>query len=101
MPLLTGEDVLNFYPSGLGTLPIAGQYLTALQALPLGGRRCEGKMLIGHSDNGDITIELAKRYLDDNRRLLQLSALRRNSMKCPFQATFVKTANSVLAAAIF
>jgi CRISPR-associated protein Cst1 len=73
MPLLTGEDVLNFYPSGLGTLPIAGQYLTALQALPLGGRRCEGKMLIGHSDNGDITIELAKRYLDDNRRLLQLS----------------------------
>src|ERR1035438_10145931 len=67
MPLLTGEDVLNFYPSGLGTLPIAGQYLTALQALPLGGRRCEGKMLIGHSDHGDITIELAKRYLDDNR----------------------------------
>ena len=73
MPLLTGEDVLNFYPSGLGTLPIAGQYLTALQALPLGGRRCEGKMLIGHSDSGEITVGLAKKYLDDNRRLLQLS----------------------------
>ena len=73
MPLLTGEDVLNFYPSGRGTLPIAGQYLTALQALPLGGRRCEGKLLIGHSDNGEVTIELAKKYLDDNRRLLGLS----------------------------
>jgi CRISPR-associated protein Cst1 len=73
MPLLTGEDVLNFYPSGLGTLPIAGPYLTAIQALPLGGRRCEGKLLIAHSDNGAVTIALAKDYLDDNRRLLQLS----------------------------
>jgi CRISPR-associated protein Cst1 len=73
MPLLTGEDVLNFHPSGLGNLPIAGPYLTALQALPLGGRRCEGKILLGHSDDGNVMIELAERYLDDNRRLLQLS----------------------------
>jgi CRISPR-associated protein Cst1 len=73
IPLLTGEDVLNFYPAGRGTLPIAGQYLTAIQALPLGGRRCEGKLLIGHSDNGNVTIELAAGYLKDNRRLLQLS----------------------------
>ena len=73
MPLLTGENVLNFYPAGLGCLPIAGPYLTAIQALPLGGRRCEGKLLIGHSDSGDVTIELARRYLADNRRLLQLS----------------------------
>jgi hypothetical protein len=73
MPLLSGKDVPNFYPSGLGALPIAGPYLTALQALPLGGRRCEGKMLVAHSDNGDVTIELAKHYLEDNRRLLQLS----------------------------
>lgn len=73
MPLLTGEDVLNFYPSGRGTLPVAGPYLTALQALPLGGRRSEGKLLIGHSDNGRVTVELAKKYLDDNRRLLELS----------------------------
>jgi CRISPR-associated protein Cst1 len=73
MPLLSGKDVPNFYPSGLGALPIAGPYLTALQALPLGGRRCEGKMLVAHSDNGDVTIGLAKHYLEDNRRLLQLS----------------------------
>jgi CRISPR-associated protein Cst1 len=73
MPLLTGEDVLNFYPAALGTLPIAGPYLTSLQALPLGGRRCEGKLLIGHSDQGELTVELAKKYLEDNRRLLQLS----------------------------
>lgn len=73
MPLLTGEDVLNFYPSGRGSLPVAGPYLTALQALPLGGRRSEGKLLIGHSDSGSVTIELARKYLEDNRRLLQLS----------------------------
>lgn len=73
MPLLTGADVLNFYPSGLGCLPVSGPYLTAIQALPLGGRRCEGKLLVGHSDCGDVTIELARKYLADNRRLLQLS----------------------------
>ena len=81
MPMLTGEDVMNFYAFGRGKLPIAGQFLTALQALPLGGRRCEGKLLIAHSDNGAITIELAGRYLQDNRRLLQLSKTNRLPQK--------------------
>jgi len=73
MPLLTGEDVLNFYPGGGGALPIAAPYLRALQALPLGGRRTEGKLLIAHADDGAVTIELARLYVDDNRRLLGLA----------------------------
>ena len=36
MPMLTGEDVLNFFPAGQGGLAIAGPFLVALQALPLG-----------------------------------------------------------------
>lgn len=72
MPLLTGEGVLNFYPACIGALAISGPYLTALQALPLGGRRTEGKLLIGHSDSASITLDLASLYLEDNRRLLAL-----------------------------
>jgi CRISPR-associated protein Cst1 len=73
MPLLTGEDVLNFYPGGGGALPIAAPDLRALQALPLGGRRTEGKLLIAHADDGAVTVELARLYVDDNRRLLGLA----------------------------
>lgn len=73
MPMLTGESVLNFFPAGNGGLPIAGPYLVALQALPLAGRRCAGRLLIAHADDGELTLELARRYLADNRRLLQLA----------------------------
>jgi CRISPR-associated protein Cst1 len=73
MPLLTGEDVLNFFPAGAGGLFIAGPYLTALQALPLGGRRSEGKLLIAHSDSPALTLALARNFVEDNRRLLGLA----------------------------
>jgi len=73
MPLLTGEDVLNFFPGGAGGLFIAGPYLTALQALPLGGRRSEGKLLIAHSDSPPLTLALARNFVEDNRRLLGLA----------------------------
>ncbi|MGA2186096.1 MAG: hypothetical protein ABSH47_24030 [Bryobacteraceae bacterium] len=73
MPLLTGEDVLNFFPGGAGGLFIAGPYLTALQALPLGGRRSEGKLLIAHSDSPALTLALARNFVEDNRRLLGLA----------------------------
>jgi CRISPR-associated protein Cst1 len=73
MPLLTGEGVLNFFPAAAGGLFVAGPYLTALQALPLGGRRSEGKLLIAHSDCPALTLALAERYVEDNRRLLALA----------------------------
>lgn len=78
MPMLTGENVLNFFPSLRGALPIVGPYLVALQALPLGGRRVEGKLLIAHSDFPQLTVSFAQRYLHDNRRLL--GALRENRL---------------------
>lgn len=73
LPLLTGEDILNFYPDGMGTLPIAGPYLVALQALPLGGRRAEGKLLLVHSDDPFLTLGFARKYLADNQRILNLA----------------------------
>lgn len=73
MPMLTGEGVLNFFPAGLGGLPLYGPYVTALQALPLAGRRSEGKLLIAHADDPALMVGLAGRFLKDNRRLLNLA----------------------------
>jgi CRISPR-associated protein Cst1 len=73
MPLLTGEGVLNFFAAGSGGLFVSGPYLTALQALPLGGRRSEGKLLIAHSDSPVLTLVLVRNFVEDNRRLLGLA----------------------------
>ena len=54
-------------------LPISGPYLVAIQALPMGGRRAEGKLLFSHSDDRDLMIQLAGKCVDDNRRLLNLA----------------------------
>ncbi len=73
MPLLTGEDVINFYPEGRKALSVSGPYLVALQALPLGGRRVEGKLLVAHADLPEVTLAFARHYLRDNRRLIGLA----------------------------
>jgi CRISPR-associated protein Cst1 len=73
VPMLTGEDVLNFFAAGRGMLPISGPYLVAIQALPMGGRRAEGKLLFSHSDDWELMVQLAGKYVDDNRRLLNLA----------------------------
>lgn len=73
MPMLTGADVMNFFPSGRSDLCVAGPYLLAIQALALGGRRSEGKLLIVHCDNPDWTLRFANRYLSRNRVLLDLA----------------------------
>jgi CRISPR-associated protein Cst1 len=70
IPMITGEGVLNFFPAATGGLAVAGPYLTAIQVLPLAGRRSEGKLLAVHSDDPELTLAFAQRYLEDNRRLL-------------------------------
>jgi CRISPR-associated protein Cst1 len=80
LPLSTGAGILNFYPGASGGCMIAGPYLTALQALPLGGRRADGRLLIAHADNPALTLALAGKYLEDNRRYLFLSALRKGDV---------------------
>lgn len=75
VPMITGEDVLNFFPAGLGGLPICGVCLLAVQAFPLGARRCHGRALAVHSaDDSSLTYAFASRFLADNRRLLLLAA---------------------------
>jgi CRISPR-associated protein Cst1 len=77
IPMLTGQDVINFYPAGRGGLPVSGKYLAVIQALPMGGRRAEGRLLFAHSDDAELMISLATRYIRDNRRLLNLAKARK------------------------
>ena len=51
IPMLTGAGILNFFPAGTSELPVDAPYLLAIQALPLGCRRTEGKMMLVHCDD--------------------------------------------------
>jgi CRISPR-associated protein Cst1 len=73
IPLLTGEDVINFYPGGDAGLPVSGTTMLALQAFPLGCAKCGGRLLAVHSDNDDLTLHFAKVFLEGNRRAIQLA----------------------------
>jgi CRISPR-associated protein Cst1 len=74
VPMITGENVLNFFPAGIGGLPISGAYLLAIQAFPMGARRCYGRALAVHCpDDSKLTYAFAHRFLNDNRKLLLLT----------------------------
>ncbi len=73
LPLFSGEGVLNFRPDGQTSVPVAGPFVVAIMFVPLAGRRTEGRMLLVHADDSGLTLEFARRYLDDNRRLLSLA----------------------------
>lgn len=73
MPMLTGAGVMNFYPAGRSELPVAAPYLLALQAIAMGCRRSEGKLLLVHCDDPQFTLQFASRYLDRNRKLIDLA----------------------------
>src|SRR2546422_3188678 len=73
IPMLTGEETLNFYAAGRGGLPIGGPCLTAVQALPMGCKRVEGKLFVVYADSPELMIEMARIYVADNRRLVALA----------------------------
>jgi CRISPR-associated protein Cst1 len=73
IPLLTGEDVINFHPNGIVGVPVSGKAMLALQAFPLGCAKCGGRLLAVHSDNDEITLHFAAAFLQANRRAVQLA----------------------------
>lgn len=82
VPLQTGQGVINFHPYGQEGLPISGLALQAIQALPLGCAKCEGKMLAVHSDNPEIIRYFARDFLEWNRKAVNL-AQQSQSSKMP------------------
>ncbi len=73
LPMFSGEGVMNFRPNGTTFVPAAGPYVVALMFLPLASRRAEGRLLAVHADDPALTLQFARRYLEDNRRLLALA----------------------------
>lgn len=73
IPLLTGEGAINFHPNGDRGLPVSGEALLAIQALPLGCAKTSGKLLMVHSDNPEMTYHFASEFLAQNRQRVQLA----------------------------
>ena len=73
IPLLTGENIINFHPYGDIGLPVSGEAMLAMQALPLGCAKSGGRMLMVHSDNSELTYHFARAFLEENRRAVQLA----------------------------
>lgn len=73
IPLITGEDVINFHPYGDAGLPVSGKAMLAIQAFPLGCAKVAGRLLAVHSDNEEVLLHFASQFLVHNRRLIQLA----------------------------
>lgn len=90
IPLLTGEDVINFHPWGDAGLPVSGEALLAIQAFPLGCAKCGGRLLAVHSDNSELIYDFAAKFLGYNRRAITL-AQQGGSKKLPEAESSART----------
>jgi CRISPR-associated protein Cst1 len=73
IPLLTGEEVINFHPYGEAGLPVSGEALLAIQAFPLGTAKCGGRLLAVHTDSEELMLHFARKFLQQNRVAIQLA----------------------------
>ena len=82
IPMVTGEDVINFHPSGDAGVPVSGLAMLCIQAFPLGCAKCGGKLLAVHSDNPVLTMRFARKFLQNNLKQVDL-AIAAGSSKLP------------------
>lgn len=73
IPLLTGENVINFHAYGEAGLPVSGEALLAIQAFPLGCAKSGGRLLAVHSDNPRLMMHFARSFLEENQRAIGLA----------------------------
>lgn len=73
IPLVQGDENINFYPGGVPGLPISGQALLCLQILPLGCAKVAGRLLLVHASLPEVTLGFARAFLAENRRNVQLA----------------------------
>ncbi len=90
IPMLTGEDVINFHPGGDAGLPVSGLALLCIQVFPLGCAKCGGKLLAVHSDNPELIEKFARKFLEANRKQIDL-ARERGDSKLPEARASAKT----------
>lgn len=75
IPMQTGESTINFHPGGHAGLLVSGLALLAIHAYPLGSVKCGGRTLSIHSDNPDIMVYFAHKFLEENQRAIQAARL--------------------------
>jgi CRISPR-associated protein Cst1 len=68
VPLLQGDDAINFFTYGDSGLPISGTALAALQFFPMGCAKCGVGLLAVHADDDRLTYEMARHFLNKNMR---------------------------------
>lgn len=66
VPLLQGDDSINFFAYGFSGLPVSALGLLALQFFPLGCAKCGVGLLAVHSDNHRLAYKLTSRFLHQN-----------------------------------
>lgn len=66
IPLLQGDEDINFYTNGGSGLPISGIALLALQFFPMGCAKSGTGLLAVHSDNEQLTYALTNEFLQEN-----------------------------------
>lgn len=66
MPLLQGDDSINFFTNGDPGLPMAPEAILALQCMPLGCAKVGGGLLAVHCDDEALTIDFANQFLQRN-----------------------------------
>jgi CRISPR-associated protein Cst1 len=90
LPLLQGDDAINFFTDGYSGLPISGLALLALQFFPIGCIKSGIGLLAVHSDNTRLTYEIARGFVNQNIRDIQ-KAQAANEDKLPSGQRSLKT----------
>lgn len=66
MPLLQGDEAINFFTGGVPGLPIAPEALLALQFMPMACAKVGVGLLAVHADSEALTLDFARSFLDNN-----------------------------------
>ncbi len=73
VPLVTGEDYINFHPYGDAGIPLHGVSILAIHMMPLGCAKVGGWLLAVHSDDPDHLLYFAKTFLRTNLQNVQIA----------------------------
>lgn len=73
MPLLQGDDAINFFTGGDPGLPVSPQALLALQFMPMGCAKCGVGLLAVHSDSEELTLAFARIFFRQNTEAVMLA----------------------------
>lgn len=75
MPLLQGDDSINFFPDGNPGLPVSPVALLALQFMPMGCAKCGVGLLAVHADDEQLTQAFVQRFVTENTQAISMAQI--------------------------